>query len=290
MVAVALEVRDVPPAPEVRSHLVMGGAAEPHGDDPPPSRSSTKTKHCSRSASWSFAPGEGRVPVVRRVEEHVVADGPAGLADDAPVVDEPDLRADRRVLTSAAAIVPPGTLPRTRSERSKPASMSRATTPTRARRRGAKTRPPRPAAPPGEVCTVERPLDELKELALPGRRSREGRKRVRRQLHQRDEQRAVALRGPGPELALRDVRDRRHREEELALRVADDRLEAAEQLEVPGGVAGFGGGAVPAVRSRAVRRSRGVAHDAVGHNVRRPGERGVDAPRPSRRRAEPRSG
>ena len=40
-------------------------------------------------------------------------------------------------LTSAAAIVPPGTLPRTRSERSKPASMSRATMPTRARRLGA---------------------------------------------------------------------------------------------------------------------------------------------------------
>src|SRR5215218_9476828 len=81
--------------------------------------------------------------------------------------------------SDAAAVVPPGTRPRSRSDATSPASTRRATRPTRASRPG------------GETLQVE----------APGR----------------DDDRCIAQRRPLEQVAAADVGLRGHREEELAV-------------------------------------------------------------------------
>ena len=97
---------------------------------------SRTTKHCSQSASWSLAPSNVRAPVVHGVEEHVVEDDPATLAD------RPG-RGRRRVGSCARIAVVSDAMPR---RPCRPARGREAEARRRARRRRA-VRQPDPGEP-----------------------------------------------------------------------------------------------------------------------------------------------
>ena len=178
---------------------------------------------------------ERRAPVVHGVHEHVVEDDPA-VAAHRP--DRGRRPADRpggspRTAGAAAAAVPPGTRPRTSSEAVKPASTSRANRPTRASRPGAWNRGPvRAAVPAGELEPVHRSWHEPQVALLAGdgaalRRAFEGQPAGR---HRRPRRGPPGARAQ--QVAVGHVGLGRHREEQLAVGVPDDRLEALEQLDV----------------------------------------------------------
>ena len=77
-------------------------------------------------------------------------------------------------------------------------------------------------------------LDELRNRERSGTRDRQAGQVVDRQVAGGNEQGPLAGVVDGPQVALRDVVVDGHREEELPVRVADDRLEATEQVEVGG--------------------------------------------------------
>ncbi len=111
--------------------------------------------------------------------------------------------------------------------------MSRAPTPTLARRLGALNR-----GTPGAIAALrerhpaQRLLDELQEEGSIRNARPPGRQVVDRQLAGGNEQGSLAGGVDAPQVAFRDVAVDGHREEELPVGVADDRLEAAEQVEV----------------------------------------------------------
>ncbi len=256
VVAFALEVRVVPAAPKVGPDLVVRGAAEPDGDDLAVGLLLDEDEALLQVRLVVVGTREGGAPVVRRVEEHVVADGPSGLADDAPVVHEPRVRgADRRVLHLGRGHRPAGDLA-TDQEREVEAGVDEPRDDPDARE-AARCGEPRPTLAPrpaGELRPSERLLHEAQVLPLPGRRARVRGEVVRRQLPERDEQLRVAVGRPRPQLACRDVGLRRHREEELTVGVAHDRLEPPQELEVARLLPGHAAPpATPSVTASAVR-------------------------------------
>ena len=185
---------------------------------------------------------EARPPVVVGEEEPVLADRPAALPDHAAVVDVPLVRLlERRVLEGRRRRRRAGHLPAHQQ-----------------RQREEAVRDPRQQPSPGEAADarVEAVLLALGERAgladglraLPqaegtdeaeveerpeGRRARRD-EPVHREGSLRDDLLVPVVRVVEPEAGRRDVAIDVHREELLALRVAHDRLERPEELEVSG--------------------------------------------------------
>ena len=94
-----LEPRVVPAAAQVVALLVVGGRAEPGRLASSPSSSCLEDDEALLQVRLVVVGAvERRAPVVHRVEEHVVEDDPAALADDPAVVDDPRVASPDRVV------------------------------------------------------------------------------------------------------------------------------------------------------------------------------------------------
>ena len=93
-----LHPRVVPAAPQVVALLVVGGRAEPGGLHRAVVERLEDDEALLEVGLVVVGAVERGAPVVHRVEEHVVEDDPAALADDPAVVDDPGVaRLDRVV-------------------------------------------------------------------------------------------------------------------------------------------------------------------------------------------------
>ena len=229
-----VEPRVVPAPAEVVALLVVGGGAEPGGLGPPVLELLEDDEALLPVGLVVVGAVERRAPVVHRVQEHVVEDDPAPLRTTRPWY---TTRGSRPRMASyraeAAAAVPPGTRPRSRSEVTSPASTSRARSPTRASRPGAEKR-----GRPGRLrhrASSTAPIGwgtNRRNWRVAGRRVAD---------------RPPGVRGPGcrpgrrssprgwsarQQVARADVAVGRHRQEQLALGEAEDRLVSPQELEV----------------------------------------------------------
>ncbi len=231
---VHLDQEGVVPAPaQVVSRVVVGGVAEP---DRPGGLRSAVLQHDERLLEVCLVVVgalERRAPVVHPVEVHVVEDDPAALPHDPAVVHVTRVEClrlrvlDLRRSSGAAGHAPAEKQGRVESGVGEPREETDTGKPARAAERGLV----RPQVPAGQLDAVQRVLGEPQEERLSRRRQR-GRKRVDRDFAHRQEKPAIPLGRPHPQVARCEVRLDRRREEELALRVANDRLEGAQQGEI----------------------------------------------------------
>ena len=220
--------RVVPAAPQVVARVVVRRAAEPARDGR--RRRPAVLEDDERLLEVGLVvvrAEERRAPVVHAVDEQVVEDDPAVLPHDPAVVDDPlVVLADRRVAWAAAAAVPPGTLPRTSSEPLNPASTRRANRPTRARRPGARKSADRAAgsSAPATADPSARGTNRRNRSSPGTGRSAARRSRVSSPAGD-DDVRPFARRPTAAGRRRATYVLRGHREEVLALREADDRLD-----------------------------------------------------------------
>ena len=198
VLALRLELRVVPPAPQVRALLVVRGGGEPDRLHVAVRQLLQDDEGLLPVRLVVVGAVEGRAPVVHRVEEQVLEHDPAVLADDAAVVADPRvggadrLVLDRRRRRRAARDLAPHQERGHQAGVQHPREQAHAGEPSRRLEAG----PIRPVVEPGELDRVERLLHEAEEPGL-ARRGVAGR---RQRLRRRGRRRGSA---PGPWRASR---------------------------------------------------------------------------------------
>ncbi len=229
-----VELRVVPPAPQIRALLVVRSGGEPHRLHVAVGQRLQDDEGLLPVRLVVVGPIEGRAPVVHRVEEQVLEHDPAVLADDAPVVADARVgRADRLVLDRrrrrrAARDLAADEEGGHQSGVKHPCEQADAGEPPRCLELGAL----RPVVEPGELDGVERRLHEAQEPDLARRRVLGARQRLGREPADGNQHAGRGRRGAGQQVARLHVACRGRRQEQLAVGEAQDGLEAPEQCLV----------------------------------------------------------
>ena len=224
----------VPASSEVVALLVVGRGAEPGRLDRAVVERLADDEALLEVCLVVVRTLERGAPVVHRVEEHVVQDHPATLADDPAVVDDARVPLPDPVVLvrcSGRGATRDTSPQQERGDEPGIDEARRETDPGEPARR----REPlvlRARLPATQLDRVERLGDEPQELGLAGRRIPDRRELLQVEFAGRDRDARFAQGRAGQQVARLDVRARRHREEQLAVGEPEDRLVPSEQVEV----------------------------------------------------------
>ncbi len=226
--------RVVPAASEVVALLVVRGGAEPGRLDRAVVEGLADDEALLEVGLVVVGALERRAPVVHRVEEHVVQDDPPILAHDPAVVDDPRVLRPDRVVSIRRRGGRAARDPATKQQRRDQAGIDQPGGETHPREAAGRREPLvlRARLPAPELERVERLGDEAQELGLARRRIADGGEPLEVELAGRDRDPRLAQGRTGQQVACLHVRGRRHREEQLAVREAEDRLMAPEEVEI----------------------------------------------------------